>query len=88
MIVRVLVQLVMYNVIIMFFLALSLPVDKATRSCSVNFSRILQVCDEYIEDNISRKRQNIISLFLRANYKQRGKCIFLYMFGSLQLMKV
>ena len=85
MIVRVLVQLVMYNVIIMFVLALSLPVDKATRSCSVNFSRILQICDEYIEDNISRKRQDIISLFLRANYKQRGKCIFLYMFGSCNL---
>ena len=60
----------------MFFLALALPVDKATRRGSINFSKILQVCDEYIENDISRKRQNIISLFLRANYKQRGKCIF------------
>ena len=85
MVIRVLVQFVMYNVIIMFFLALALPVDKATRSGSIIFFKVLQICDEYIEDNISRKRQDIISLFLRANYKQRGKCIFLYMFGSCNL---
>jgi hypothetical protein len=85
MIIRGCVQCVMYHITIVFFLALSLSVDKTTRSGSVYFYRMLQVCDEYIEDNISRKRQDIICLFLCANYKQRGKCILLYMFGSYNL---
>ena len=82
MVIRVCVQYVMYHVVIMFFLALSLPVDKTTRSCSIIIFRMLQMCDEYIENNISRKRQNIISLFLRANYKQRSKHIF-FLYGYL-----
>ena len=85
--IRVCIQYVMYHIIIDYCLVvlLWLSVDKATRSRSVNFFRMLQTSDDYIEDDISRKRQDIISLFLKANYKQRGKCIFLYMFGSYSL---
>ena len=79
------IQRVMYHVTIVFFLALSLPVGGTTRSCSIILFRVLQTSDDYIENDISRKRQDIISLFLKANYKQRGKCIFLYMFGSYNL---
>ena len=87
---RGLIQGVMYHVIIGYFIVslIWLPVDKATRSCSVKFFRILQVCDEYVEDDISRKRQNIISLFLRANYKQRGKCIYFMYVWFVQRTKV
>ena len=80
----------MYHIIIGYCLVvlLWLSVDKATRSRSVIFFRILQTGDDYIEDDISRKRQDIISLFLRANYKQRGKCIFFMYVWFVQLMKV
>ena len=82
----VLVYLVQY--VVCMFLCYELPVHKnGTRriiNCCVGWMWRLS-SEEIIENDIILKRLNIITMFLLANYKQRGKCIFLYMFGLCNL---
>ena len=77
----VLVYLVQY--VACMCLCYKLPVRKnGTRSifnCDVGWMLRLS-SEEIVENDISLKRLNIITMFLLANYKQRSKHILLYVY--------
>ena len=75
------VLVVVLQYVVCIFSGYELPVRKnGTRrifNCDVGWMLLLS-SEELIENDISLKRLNIITMFLLANYKQRSKHIFLY----------